>query len=290
MNRPERPRLVAVFSKEHPLAPDVLRRLAQRIERLGAAVLPDRTSARALGREDGLGRDEAADRADLVISVGGDGTLLSTARAVGERETPILGVNLGRLGFLTETTCAELDGVLAAIFEGRAAVVERRLLAARRDGDETDPPWTALNDVTFSKKDLARLFSLSLFVDGEWVADYRADGLIIATPTGSTAYNLAAGGPIVTPEVDCLLATPICPHSLSQRPLILPGQARLTIAIADDDAARDVQITVDGQVGIGLERGEKVFIERARHRVRLIRPAGRTFFTTLRDKLGWGHP
>ncbi|RMF76796.1 MAG: NAD(+)/NADH kinase, partial [Acidobacteria bacterium] len=219
-----------------------------------------------------------------------DGTLLSTARAVGVRETPILGVNLGRLGFLTETTCAELDAVLDAVFAGRAAIVARRLLAARRDGETNDPPLAALNDVTFSKKDLARLFSLSLFVDGEWVADYRADGLILATPTGSTAYNLAAGGPIVVPEVDCLLATPICPHSLSQRPLILPGSARLTVSIADDDAANDVQITVDGQVGIALERGEKVHVERARHCVRLIRPAGRTFFTTLRDKLGWGHP
>ncbi len=290
MKTNDRPQRVAVFSKAHRLAPDVLRTLVRSIERYGSTVIPDQATAEALGRGDGRPRTEAVEQAQLVISVGGDGTLLATARAVGARETPILGINLGRLGFLTETTCPELGPVLDAVFAGRAAVVERQLLAARLDGDAIEPPLAALNDVTFSKKDLARLFSLSLFVDDEWVADYRADGLIIATPTGSTAYNLAAGGPIVTPEVDCLLATPICPHSLSQRPLILPGSARLTVSIADDDAATDVQITLDGQVGIALERGEKVFIERAPHRVRLIRPAGRTFFTTLRDKLGWGHP
>lgn len=290
MKTNDRPQRIAVFSKPHPLAPDVLRTLVRAVERHGATVIPDQATAETLGRQDGRSRDEAVDRAQLVISVGGDGTLLATARAVGTRETPILGVNLGRLGFLTETTCPELDPVLDAVFAGRAAVIDRQLLAARLDGDAVEPPLAALNDVTFSKKDLARLFSLSLFVDDEWVADYRADGLIIATPTGSTAYNLAAGGPIVTPEVDCLLATPICPHSLSQRPLILPGSARLTVSIADDDAATDVQITLDGQVGIALERGERVFIEQAPHRVRLIRPAGRTFFTTLRDKLGWGHP
>ncbi len=281
---------VAVFSKPHPLAADMLRAIGACLGRHGVEVRYDRVSADALGRDIGVSRADAVQDATLVVSLGGDGTLLSSARVVGARQIPILGVNIGNLGFLTETSAREVAGVLDATLEGRARLIRRRLLAMRRESDPTGQELTALNDVTFSKKDLARLFSLSLFVDGEWVSDYRADGLIIATPTGSTAYNLAAGGPIVTPDVDCLLATPICPHSLSQRPLILPGGSQVAVVLASDDAAHDVQLTLDGQVGIGLEPGERAFIRRADHEVLLVRPPGRTFFGVLRDKLAWGHP
>ncbi|RMG46213.1 MAG: NAD(+) kinase [Acidobacteria bacterium] len=279
---------VALFSKPHPEATAVLRRVAASVQRRGLRLVTDVETAKALGREDGLPRAEAARRADLLISVGGDGTLLAAARAVSGAGTPILGVNLGSLGFLTETPCDELDQVLEAAIEGTAPVEIRHALQVRRDGEPTKPENTALNDVVFSKRDLARLFTLSVFVDDGWVADYRADGLILATPTGSTAYNLAAGGPVVVPRVDALVATPICPHSLSQRPLILPGSARVTVTLAEGQGAADVQVTLDGQVGFPLEPGERILVQRSPNPVRLIRPPGRSFFSVLRDKLGWG--
>ncbi len=283
---------VAVFSKPHPDAPAVLRRIARALERHGARMLPDTTTAEALGLAEsaGLRREEAAGSAGLVVSVGGDGTLLSAARSVGEREVPILGVNLGSLGFLTETRCEEVDQVLDLALRGRAPIDERTVLAVTLDGEPGPGNGFALNDVTFSKSDLARLFSLTLYVDDEWVADYRADGLILATPTGSTAYNLAAGGPVVVPGVEALVITPICPHSLSQRPIIVPGRCRVTIRLAEGQAATNVRVTLDGQTGFPLEPGSEVRIARAAHVVRLVRPPGRSFFAVLRDKLGWGHP
>lgn len=281
---------VALFSKPHPLARAVLLQIATTLERRGLPMLLDRSSAETLEREGGMSRPEAVEQAGLVVSVGGDGTLLSSARAVGRSGTPILGVNLGNLGFLTETSCGDVSKVLDTVLDGKASLIRRRALRVRRESDPVGEALFTLNDVTLSKTGIARLFWLSLFVDGEWVADYRADGLILATPTGSTAYNLAAGGPIVAPGVDALVATPICPHSLSQRPIIVPGSSTMTVALPDDDGAKDVQMTLDGQVGIELEPGERILIDRAEHDVLLCRPAGRTFFSVLRDKLGWGHP
>lgn len=280
---------IAVFSKPHQEAVEVLTRIADLLRRRNIALLADESTARALGLPDWISREKAVERARMVIAVGGDGTLLASARAVGPAEKPILGVNLGSLGFLTETRCEEVEEVLTAALEGQAPVHLRWALTVRKDSQSSDGRRIALNDVVFSKSDLARLFSLSLFVDDQWVADYRADGLIISTPTGSTAYNLAAGGPLVLPGVDALLVTPICPHSLSQRPLILPGDARLAISLTEGSKAGNVQVTLDGQVGYPIESGEKIFVHRSSHPVRLIRPPGRSFFWVLRDKLGWGH-
>ena len=281
---------VALFSKPHPLARAVLLQIATTLERRGLRMLLDRSSAETLQRSGGMSRSDAVENAGLVISVGGDGTLLSSARSVGATGTPILGVNLGNLGFLTETSCGDVSKVLDTVLDGKASLIHRRALRVRREADPGAEALFSLNDVTLSKTGIARLFWLSLFVDGEWVADYRADGLILATPTGSTAYNLAAGGPIVAPGVDALVATPICPHSLSQRPIIVPGSSTMTVALPDDDGAKDVQMTLDGQVGIELEPGERILVDRSEHDVVLCRPAGRTFFSVLRDKLGWGHP
>ncbi len=285
-------RSVAVFSKPHPDAPAVLRRIAHALDRAGIRLLPDRATAEALGMppEAASSREEAAREAGLVVSVGGDGTLLSAARSVGERQVPIIGVNLGSLGFLTETRCEEAGQVLELALAGRAPIDERAVLSVTLDGGRDEHRGYALNDVTFSKSDLARLFSLTLYVDGEWVADYRADGLILATPTGSTAYNLAAGGPVVVPGVEALVITPICPHSLSQRPIIVPGGSAVTVRLAEGQSATNVRVTLDGQTGFPLEPGAEVRIRRASHAVRLVRPPGRSFFAVLRDKLGWGHP
>jgi NAD+ kinase len=284
------PTSVAIFSKPHDEARAVLQRVGAVLRRRGVEMVLDEGTARALERTDGVPRERAVENASLVVSVGGDGTLLASARAVGPREIPILGVNLGHLGFLTETSCEEIDMVLDGALSQQLPVELRAVLTVSQDGERPSNRHVALNDVVFSKRDLARLFSLSLFVGGEWVTDYRADGLILSTPTGSTAYSLAAGGPVVCPEVDALLATPICPHSLSQRPIILPGDAELTIALADGRGGTDVQVTLDGQVGFPLEPGERIAVRRAAHRVRLVRTPGRSFFSVMRDKLGWGHP
>ncbi len=284
------PRVVAVFCKPYANAAAVLKQIAASLSERQIEVRWDEDAARALGAPGGLDRAATAEGADLAISVGGDGTLLATVRAIGSRETPILGVNLGSLGFLTQTRREELDTVLDAVMSGQATVERRSVLEVKRDGGGPAGQSIALNDVVFSKKDMARLFSLSLLVDDEWVADYRADGLIVATPTGSTAYNLAAGGPLIVPDVEALLATPICPHSLSQRPLILPAAARLTVRLSEGQTSSNVQVTLDGQVGFPLAPGESAHVSRGQCAVHLIRPPGKTFFTTLRDKLGWGHP
>jgi NAD+ kinase len=285
----EPPTTVALFSKHHPDAKAILRRITGCLDHRGIEIVCDPTTAEILGCSGACARPEATRRAGMVVSVGGDGTLLATARTVGPYRVPILGINLGSLGFLTETHAEEVEDVLTAALDGEAPVDERQALGVRRgDAQAEEPEHIALNDVVISNADLARLFSLSLLVDGDWVADYRADGLILATPTGSTAYNLAAGGPLILPNVDALVATPICPHSLSQRPLIFPGDARLTIVLPDGQRAANVQVTVDGQVGFRLTPGDRITIGRASHPILLVRPPGRSFFSVLRDKLSWG--
>ncbi|MCE5248042.1 MAG: NAD(+)/NADH kinase [Candidatus Polarisedimenticolia bacterium] len=285
-----RPRAVAVFCKPRAQARGPLQRVAEELRRRGVEMLFDENAREALGLERSFPRERAVELADLVVSVGGDGTLLAAARAVGARETPIVGVNLGSLGFLTETRCEDVSEVLDAALEGRATIEERRALQMTRDGEAPRPDGLALNDVVLGNQTMARLTSLSLAVDDEWVTDFRADGLIVSTPTGSTAYNLAAGGPLVCPSVDALVATPICPHSLSQRPLILPGNAKVSIRLAEGQPATDIVVTLDGQVSFPLAPGETILLSFAAHRVRLIHPGGQTFFSTLRNKLGWGHP
>lgn len=285
MSHPESTARVALFAKPHRDAAAVLRRTVACLQRHGAEILPDDTAARALGGTVAFPRDTAAARASLVISVGGDGTLLASARAVGPRGIPILGVNLGNLGFLTETRTEDVDRVIEAALAGRAPLEHRQVLEVHRDGA---PQFElGLNDVIVSHSQ-QRLLRLSLYVDGEWVADYRADGLIVATPTGSTAYSLSAGGPVLVPGVDALLVTPICPHSLAQRPLILPGSAQLDLAVADGERHHGAQVTIDGQSSFPLEPGTRCGIRRGPQPITLVRPPGRTFFTTLREKLGWG--
>ncbi len=279
---------VAVFSKPHPDAREVLGHIAACLQRHGVDMLADPTTARVLDREASILREKAVDRADLVISVGGDGTLLATSRAVGSRSLPILGVNLGSLGFLTETRCGEVEDVLDAVLEGRAPIEKRWPLTVRKNGAPARSHHVAMNDVVFSKRNLARLFVLSVLLDEEWVTDFRADGLIIASPTGSTAYSLAAGGPLVLPGVDALVVTPICPHSLSQRPLLFPGNAKITVRLAKGQRTKNVQVTLDGQVGFPFAPEERVVIARCETPVRLVRPPGRSYFRVLRDKLGWG--
>lgn len=224
--------------------------------------------------------------ADVLLVLGGDGTLLSVARLVGDLGVPILGVNLGGLGFLTAITADEMYPALEALRRGDLVIDERIMLAARvtRQGERlTD--YVALNDVVITKSAVSRIITLGVAVEGQFATGYRADGLIISTPTGSTAYSLSAGGPIVFPTMDAMVLTPICSHTLTNRPIVLPGTQVLTVTLETD---QDVMLTLDGQVGFALKWGDTVEIRRAASRTRLLRLPQKHFFTVLRTKLKWG--
>jgi Predicted sugar kinase len=222
-----------------------------------------------------------------VIVLGGDGTLLSAVRAVAGREIPLFAVNLGGLGFLTAITVDALFPELERAFRGEHRIGARRMLRCEvRRGGRTVSTYDALNDAVLTKASLARMIDLEARVDQHFVCRYKADGLIISTPTGSTAYSLSAGGPIIFPTVGCLCLTPICPHMLTNRPVIVPESYAIDLEnlAADDDA----MLTIDGQVGEPLKRGDHVLCSRSEHAVHLIRPPNMMFFDVLREKLKWG--
>ena len=224
--------------------------------------------------------------ADLLVVLGGDGTLLSMARAVGDLGVPLLGVNLGGLGFLTATTLEEMFPALEALLAGRMAVDERMMLTARvvRNGQGLGE-YAALNDIVITKSAMSRIIDLTVSVEGQHATAYRADGLIISTPTGSTAYNLSAGGPILFPTMDAIVLTPICSHTLTNRPIVLPGTHRVEVTLMAD---QDVMVTVDGQIGVGLREHDTVEVVKAAARIRLVRFPQKEFFSVLRTKLKWG--
>jgi len=223
---------------------------------------------------------------DAVIVLGGDGTLLSMARAIGDLGVPILGINLGGLGFLTATTLDELLPAMEALLAGAMAVEERMMLSARlvRAGQVVGE-YVALNDVVITKSAMSRIIDLSVSVDGRHATAYRADGLIISTPTGSTAYNLSTGGPILFPTMDAVVLTPIAPHTLSNRPIVLPGGQRIDVTLRGD---QEVMLTMGGQVGVPLRERDTVEVGKARARIRLMRFDQKDFFSVLRTKLKWG--
>ena len=227
---------------------------------------------------------------DVVLVLGGDGTLLSMADCIGEARTsiPILGVNFGSLGFLTEITLPELYPSLEAALDGRAHIELRMMLrsTAVRDG-KTFAQLMSLNDTVITKTARSRLIDLSVSVGDEFVTRVKADGLIVATPTGSTAYNLAAGGPIVQPNVDALVLTPIAPHTLTNRPIVIPATSTVRVQ-PNMDERDEVFVTFDGQAGFQLQAGDEVSIQRAETPLRLIRPSTRSYFEVLRTKLKWG--
>jgi NAD+ kinase len=250
-------------------------------------VLLDREAARWL-RRPGVDLEELAGRVDLLIVLGGDGTLLAAARAVGERSVPLLGVNLGTLGFLAETSSDELHTALEQAFAGRLVVAERMRLQVEveRRGIVVERQL-ALNDAVIGKSALSRMIDLETRADGAFVTTYHSDGLIVATPTGSTAYSLSAGGPVLLPEGDSIVLTPICPHTLTQRPLVLPDRYRIEILVHDTRGG-DVHLTVDGQVGVALEQGDRVSAARSSFPTRLLVSPHRSRFAVMREKLRWG--
>ncbi len=264
------------------LVPKLLAWLAER----GIAVRYDDETAIYAGARDGMPREQVPEGADLIIVLGGDGTLLSAARAIGAREVPLLPVNLGGLGFLTAITIDELYPNLERAFRGEHRIGKRKLLHAELlRAEKPVANWEALNDVVITKSAIARMIDLDTHVDQMFVCRYKADGLIVATPTGSTAYSLSAGGPIIFPSVGALCLTPICPHMLTNRPVIVPETSTIRIICQADDSAF---LTIDGQVGEPLQKGDQIVCRSSSHTLLLVRPPRMLFFDVLREKLKWG--
>lgn len=268
-----------------PLLTDLLNLLEGR----GVEVVLDGEAAR-LARPRShpvLSREEMPRKVDLLVVLGGDGTLLSVARHSGQRTAPILGVNLGNLGFLTEVSASEMERAVTACLRGPIPVERRMMLRVRlvRKG-RILASFSGLNDAVVAKTTLARMIDVRVDVAGRLLTTMRGDGVIVATPTGSTAYNLSAGGPIVTPGIGALLVTPLCPHTLTMRPLLVDGRAGVEVTLLEESGA--VHLTVDGQQGHAMEKGDRVLVTRARASVPLVVPPGRSYFALLREKLGWG--
>jgi NAD+ kinase len=244
----------------------------------------------AAGTRTTADRSQLPVQSDLAVVLGGDGTLLAMAKAIAEsgQDVPILAVNFGSLGFLTEITRPEVFDALDAVLANRASHDLRMMLCAvaTRAG-ENRASHMALNDVVFSRTALSRMIELSVSVGDQFVTAVRADGLIVATPTGSTAYNLAAGGPIVHPAMDALILTPIAPHTLTNRPIVIPAEREVRVQSTGSNAGDEVYVTMDGQTGFGLQQGDELAITRADRPLRLVRSTQRSYFEVLRQKLKW---
>jgi NAD+ kinase len=269
-------------------APEVVARLVEWLGARGIEVTLEKETGGIVPavRAAAANKAELPGLADLLIVLGGDGTLLSMARAVGDLGVPMMGVNLGGLGFLTATTLDEMLPSLEDVLEGRMIVEERMMLVARvlRNGAAIFEHM-ALNDMVITKSAMSRIISLGVSVEGHYATAYRADGLILSTPTGSTAYNLSAGGPIVAPTVDAIVLTPICSHTLTNRPMVVPASHRIEVTIQSD---QEIMLTVDGQVGVHVRERDVVEVVKAAAHIRLIRFPQKDFFTVLRTKLKWG--
>jgi len=255
----------------------------------GATVVCDSETGDCIGTlaGDTLKREAIPECADLLIVLGGDGTLLSAARLAAPCKVPILAVNLGGLGFLTTVSQDEIYEILEEIFTDKHRVSERVMLEAEIvRGGAVIRRQIALNDAVLNKAALARIMDLELRVDGQYVTTYKADGLILSTPTGSTAYSLAAGGPIIYPIVEAFVATPICPHTLTHRPLVIPDSAKIEIEF--QAGGEDVFLTLDGQIGVELFQGDHIQVQKAPDKLYLVRPAKKQYYEILRSKLKWG--
>ena len=269
-----------------PQAAETIRELVKWLADRGLETCLDAEAAKLAG----LPAEETSAlvaRVDLVVSLGGDGTLLAVARAAGSRRVPILGVNLGSLGFLTEVNVEEMLPALEGVLAGEAEIVSRMRLdvEASRGGRELGR-FMALNDAVITKTALSRMIDLETFAAGQDVATYHADGLIVSTPTGSTAYSLSAGGPLLLPGLEAIVLTPICPHSLTQRPLVLPVESEIEVVV--HTRGGEATITMDGQEGMDLVDGDRVRMRRSPHPVDIVASPLRTRFQILQAKLRWG--
>ncbi|MDX6270557.1 MAG: kinase [Acidobacteriota bacterium] len=287
-------RRVGVLVKpHHPEAGKSICRLLEWLTPRGITlVVGPRVESAEIVRETGcavetLEHEELAASVDMIVVLGGDGTMIATARLLDNRDVPVVGVNYGTLGYLTEVRVEEMTDALAAILAGNYHLDRRVMLAAELyRGTEKLLRNRVLNDVVISKSALARIIEIETWFNGQLVNCFRADGLIISTPTGSTAYNLSAGGPVVYPSMNAIVITPICPHTLSNRPLVVPDDAEIELILKTPK--EEVVLTLDGQVGYRMEVGDRVLISKSRTTFNLMQPLNRNYFEVLRGKLKWG--
>ncbi len=269
-----------------PHAPGVERVLAglmRLLKKRGINHFLETAAAQKAGLSGGISREDLVERVDLVIVLGGDGTLLSVAHLAARAGVPVLGVNMGRLGFLTEVPVKELALTLDAYRSGLKDVVSSRSLLEVRCGRDVH---LCLNDAVINKGVLARIIQITIRVDDKEVATAKADGLIVSTPTGSTAYSLSAGGPILQPLIPAIVIAPICPHALTFRPMVVSSQSRVSVELLT--GGEEVYLTLDGQRGGKLEKNDVVEVRRSKHSLQLISSPKRNYFALLREKLGWG--
>ena len=279
---------IGVFCKHKPeISKQVLTELASWLRDKNYDLLMAPDTAEIIGESSGIKKEDIPSRADLIIVLGGDGTLLNVARLTHPFDVPILAVNLGGLGFLTEVALPELYGTLEQVLKGESSIERRMLLNAflQRDGKTVRNDF-ALNDVVINKS-AARIVNLEVHVNGQHMTSYRADGLIIATPTGSTAYSLSAGGPIIHPSMNALVLSPICPFTLTNRPIVIPNQSTLEVRLITEE---EVQVTMDGQSGYPMYRDDVLEIKQGPAPVSLIQSKGKNYYQILRQKLHWGRP
>ena len=282
-------RAIGIFSRPRRAdITDIVRPLLEWLSKRGIRGIYDTETAASL--RDGTGgrpRELLAHESDLLLVLGGDGTLLAAAREAAPRGIPILPINLGSLGFLTSFTLGELYPALEETIAGHLTASERVMLTASliREGQAVESQLV-LNEAVITKGALARMIEIELLIDEDFVCRYRADGLIVATPTGSTAYSLSAGGPIVHPEVESIILTPICPHTLSDRPLVVGDCCNIEMRLRG--TAESVYLTLDGQKGVLMQSEDRVSIIRAKERLKLIQPHRKSYYEILRNKLKWG--
>ncbi len=281
-------RTVGIISKPAARhAEELVPKLLEWLHSRNIDIRVDEQTAMYAGGVAGLPREDVPAGCDLIIVLGGDGTLLSAARAIGHLEIPLFPVNLGGLGFLTAITIDELFPELERALLGEHRIAKRRLLSTcvERNGDIV-ASFEALNDAVLTKSSLARMIDLVAYVDEQFVCTYKADGLIVSTPTGSTAYSLSAGGPIIFPSVPANCITPICPHMLTNRPVLVPETSVIRLTSLGPDES--VYLTIDGQVGTPVQEGDVVVCRSSKYSLHLIRPPRMMFFDVLRQKLKWG--
>ncbi len=281
-------RKIGVFAKKnHPDVEQIALFVQQRLTAAGIEVLLEDGLAEQIGQIKGYAGEDIPPLVDLVMVLGGDGTLISVARLIGAHQVPIAGVNLGQLGFLTEITREELPDMLDRLISGDYRISDRMMIDAfiHREGRVVGK-YTVLNDAVINKGALARIIDMETYVDGRHLSTYKADGLIVSTPTGSTGYSLAAGGPIIFPEINSLLIAPICPHMLTNRPIVVWSRSVIEIEVKFQDDV--VFFTADGQVGHKLLPGDRVEVRRSELRTRLVCSPTKEYFQILRTKLSWG--
>ena len=280
--------IIGIIAKNNIEEPfEITKKLSNWLKKRGVDVYVEKELGKKIRHPNSIDRREIPKLVDVILVFGGDGTFLGVAREACKYGTPILGINLGGLGFLTEVTIDELYPMMERIIDGDYEVEDRQMLITSiRRGKKNIGTYEVLNDVVINKGALARIIDLAIYIEDSHVTTYKADGIILATPTGSTAYSLSAGGPIVHPGIPVTIITPICPHTLTNRPLVVSSEMKVEIKVTTQEP--DTYLTLDGQIGVRLKTGDLIEVKRTDTSVKLIKSPFRDFFSILKTKLMWG--